>query len=230
MGLAWGFGYWVTNYFFDTCSREKVNIINLFFGLFASSWLGAKVFFLFFSSQNALEKYLYANEFWLGGGFVFYGGLIFGLIFYLIYALYLKKFPIQESHLLLPGLVFGHAIGRIGCFFTGCCFGSQCTLPWAVSMHGALVHPVQLYEALGLTLIGIFSIKHIRKKLNWQIVLSRYLLLYSVLRFSLEFFRGDAVRGIYFFGFSTSQWVSIALMVFAIVLFYNHKKESLKGI
>lgn len=227
MGLSWGVGFWLAEFFFDKYSSEKVNLIKLFIGLFASSWMGAKLFFLIFSSKIEIQKYLYADAFWLGGGFVFYGGLILGLIYFLIYSLKFKKFPIQESYLLLPGLIFGHAIGRVGCFLTGCCFGSQCSYPWSVHMHGAEVHPVQLYESMGLIIIGVIIIKKIHRKEIWSKILSWYLFLYSLLRFILEYFRGDLVRGIYYFQLSSSQLLSLALLIVSLGIFtYHHLKIS----
>lgn len=219
MGLSWGVGFWLADYFFDKYSKEKVNLVKLFLGLFATSWVGAKVFFLFLSSQIEKSKFLYADEFWLGGGFVFYGGLILGLIYFLFYCLKFKKFPIKESHLLLPSLIFGHAIGRVGCFLTGCCYGSQCSYPWSVHMHGADIHPVQLYEATGLVIIGLIIIKKIHKKQIWSKILSWYLFLYSLLRFVLEYYRGDLVRGIHFFQLSSSQLLSLGLLVISLGMF-----------
>lgn len=224
MGLAWGVGFYLTRYVFENHNLNIKPLPTLFGGLFLSSWIGAKVFFLVVSSQHKVYQYIYADSFWLGGGFVFYGGLIFGLAFYFIYSVWLKKFPFKESKYLVPGLVFGHGIGRVGCFFTGCCYGIQCDLPWAVKMHGEWIHPVQLYEAFGLFLIGYLVMKWIaQKKENFYIV-SHYLLYYSLLRFFVEFFRGDIIRGVYWFSLSTSQIISLAL--FVIILTIKIKKKA----
>ena len=213
MGLAWGVGFYLTRYLFEKNNLNDQALLPFFAGVFATSWIGAKLFFLIFSSENKIYQYLYADSFWLGGGFVFYGGLIFALGFYLIYSLWLKKISFDQSKYLAPGLIFGHAIGRVGCFFTGCCYGSQCDLPWAVRMHGGFVHPVQLYEAIGLFFLGYFSLKWLQKQRDTFYVLTRYLLFYSLLRFTIEFFRGDSVRGVHFNLFSTSQLISLCLFL-----------------
>lgn len=213
MGLSWGVGFYLTRYLFESFKLDTKALLPLFGGIFAMSWIGAKVFFLMFSSQQKVHQYLYADEFWLGGGFVFYGGLIFGLIFYFIYSLWFKRFPFEESKILVPGLVFGHAIGRFGCFLTGCCFGTQCDLPWAVHMHGEWIHPVQLYEAFGLTALGFLVLKWVNQKKENFFVVTRYLMLYSILRFVVEHFRGDLIRGVYWFNLSTSQMISLALFI-----------------
>lgn len=227
MGLSWGVGFYLSRYLFDKFNLGSRPLLPLFIGVFVTSWIGAKVFFLLFSSQHKVYQYLYADSFWLGGGFVFYGGLIFGITFYFIYSLWLKKFPFTQSKLFIPGLVLGHAIGRVGCFFTGCCFGSQCDLPWAVHMHGEWIHPVQLYEAFGLFAIGFMTLKWVNGKKDNIFIITRYLVFYSLLRFAVEYFRGDKIRGVHWMDLSTSQMISIALFFAAIAVIIS-KKISLK--
>lgn len=225
MGLAWGAGYYITKYLFEKNKEDTAPLLFLFIGIFITAWLGAKVFFLIFSAHQKIYQYLYANYFWLGGGFVFYGGLIFGLIFYLIYSLWLKKFDFKKSYLLIPGLVFGHAIGRLGCFLTGCCYGSQCDLPWAIKMEGVYRHPVQLYESFALFMLGYLVLKWIKKKKSNSSIVINYILYYSTIRFLIEFFRGDEVRGVFWLSLSTSQLISLGLFSTALVLKYRWSEK-----
>lgn len=226
MGLAWGVGFYLTRYLLEASNLDSKPLLPLYAGVFTTSWIGAKVFFLIVSSQDKAYQYLVNDSFWLGGGFVFYGGLIFGLIFYFIYSLWLKKFPFEESKMLIPGLVFGHAIGRLGCFLAGCCFGSQCDLPWSVHMHGEWIHPVQLYEAFGLFVIGFMALRWVKNKEKNFYVVTRYLIYYSLLRFVVEHFRGDKIRGVYWFDLSTSQMISVALFTAAIAAAYIERKSN----
>lgn len=217
MGIAWGVSYVLAQYFLDKKQIDSSSLKWLYLGVFLFAWIGAKVFFLIFTSGDQMNLYLKANAFWLGGGFVFYGGLIFGLLFFLFYSLILKKFDINDSYVFIPSVAIGHAIGRIGCFLAGCCYGSVCHLPWSVHMHGRDIHPVQLYESFLLMGLGALSIWAIKKEIaGYKIVLS-YLISYSIVRFIVEFFRGDLIRGIYWMGLSTSQMVSIALVIAATV-------------
>ena len=218
MGLAWGIGYYLTDAIFYKKKILQINLIQLFIGLFVTTWIGAKIFFLIFSSNNLFYRHLNSESFWLGGGFVFYGGLIFGLLFFLFYSLILKKFPFKYTGYLSPGLIFGHAIGRFGCFLAGCCFGRQCDLPWAISVHGQSVHPVQLYESFGLILIGLVMLKRLKSAINAYSMLGLYLLCYSILRFTIEFYRGDVVRGVYQNLLSTSQIISLVLFLIGLSL------------
>jgi phosphatidylglycerol:prolipoprotein diacylglycerol transferase len=224
MGLSWGIGFYLTQYLFEKNREEGSTLPKLYLGLFTSAWIGAKAFFLLFSSQNKASQYLYADYFWFGGGFVFYGGLLFGLAFYLIYSFVFKKFSFKKSYLLIPGLIFGHAVGRVGCFLTGCCYGKVCDLPWKVYMDGVYRHPVQLYEAMALFILGAFSLKWINGKNN-LFVFTNYLLSYSVIRFVIEFFRGDDVRGVFWFQLSTSQYISIGLFLAALIVRIFYKKR-----
>jgi len=227
MGLAWGFGYFFTLDLFEKYKIPSKGFSFLYLGIFLSSWIGAKLFFLAFSSGPKIYQYIYANYFWLGGGFVFYGGLIFGLAFYFIYTLILKKFPIDHSKYLIPGLVFGHAIGRVGCFLAGCCYGATSSSHFAFLVDGVSRYPVQMYEAIFLTFIGIVIIKMLKKQSSNDKVVTTYLLSYSIFRFLNEFLRGDEIRGILWLDLSSSQWVSI-LVIFLVISYrvFNKLKKN----
>lgn len=224
MGLAWGFGYFFTLDLFEKYKIPSKGFSFLYLGIFLSSWIGAKLFFLAFSSGPKIYQYIYANYFWLGGGFVFYGGLIFGLAFYFIYTLILKKFPIDHSKYLIPGLVFGHAIGRVGCFLAGCCYGAASSSHFAFLVDGVSRYPVQMYEAIFLTFIGIVIIKMLKRQSSNDKIVTIYLLSYSIFRFLNEYLRGDEIRGILWLDLSSSQWVSV-FIVLLISLYRLFKKN-----
>ena len=89
-------------------------------------------------------------------------------------------------------LPLGQAIGRLGCFANGCCWGAETSVPWAVELHGATRHPVQLYEA-GLDLALVALLWSWRDR-GWPAghLFRRYLVGYACIRFVLDFVRGDA--------------------------------------
>lgn len=215
IGLAWGVSYHFSLGIIEATKGSK-NYFYLFFFLnFIFTWLGSKIFFLLFSSQNLWVKHTSSVNFWLGGGFVFYGGLVFALCLNLILYRLFPKEEFKRYLKLIPGLCFAHAIGRVGCFLAGCCFGKESD--FFISFDHKI--PIQLYEALGLVLIGLYLIK----KSSYQLEL--YLIFYSVLRFILEFFRGDEVRGIYFNNLSTSQIVSIILFILGLIFLIKNKSK-----
>jgi len=170
---------------------------------------------------------------WLGilrvweGGLVFYGGFIGALAAIILYI---------RRHRLAAGAMFdilavaaplGHAIGRIGCFFAGCCHGKVCDLPWAVTFTdpmtlahpvGVPLHPTQLYEAFANLMIFalLFALYH-RKKFAGRLFLV-YVMVYGVARAIIEIFRGDP-RGFVFDGMlSTSQALGLTAAAAAAVL------------
>lgn len=216
MGLSWGLGYQFSIYLLNKRKIPTNGFLSLYLGIFVSSWVGSKLLFLLSSSEGKVDQYAGATEFWLGGGFVFYGGFLLAIAFVLFYTLVLKKWKLDNFKFLMPSIAFSHGLGRIGCFLAGCCFGKQCYLPIAVHQHGIDRHPVQLYEAFGLFTIGLFFLWKILKYKEREGDYLVYILLYSGLRLTTEFFRGDLIRGVSNEGISTSQWIAIGLMIISL--------------
>lgn len=202
LGVIWAIGFEYSK----ALNKNLKHFNLLFFILFIAAWVGAKILFLLTLDDQTLEKISSNTNFWLGGGFVFLGGLIGGLGIVAIHKLYFKQRIFEYEFLLLP-LTLGHALGRIGCFLAGCCYGTSCDLFWSIHLHGLDRHPVQLYEAFSLFVL--FGVLRFRWR-KGQSLLPVYLGSYFLLRFSLEFFRGDKIRGVYWMGLSTSQFISIA--------------------
>jgi phosphatidylglycerol:prolipoprotein diacylglycerol transferase len=163
-------------------------------------------------------------EFW-SGGFVYYGGLIVGTMAALSY---LKKRTLSIDPWLdrasLP-IGLAYAVGRLGCFFNGCCYGRICEMPWAVrfpshiSFGMALLprHPTQLYAAtLELLFVSILLLCEQKKlfKRRGQLFWT-WLGLHAINRIIMEAWRDDD-RGAMIFGLSISTYISIALLALAL--------------
>lgn len=221
MGLAWGIGYQI---FFHHIKKSDQLFAQIFYwGIFISAWIGAKVLFIITSSEQLTNDFLISSQFWLGGGFVFYGGLIGGVLFVLLY--HLIK-PIQESWMkwALVALVMGHGIGRIGCFLAGCCYGEVTDLWWGIHLHGQDRHPTQLIESVSL--IGLaFAL---RKMNNSYLMLAIYGIGYGILRFILEHLRADQLRGMWAWEFTPSQWISVVLIISGVYFLNKARLELLK--
>lgn len=216
MGLAWGVAYRMCDYLWQRLEIQIKSFGLFFWGALVISWIGAKVLFLMVSGGELQATYAQSSSFWLGGGFVFYGGLIFGAIWVMLLSLGLKHFKLSDVYFILPAVAVGHAIGRIGCFLAGCCYGTQCNLAWAVRMHGHMLHPVQLYESILLIILAIPLWKLTIKK-RAMVTWCTYLGGYGLIRLITEDFRGDIIRG--FYGpLSTSQWVSVGMISIAMIL------------
>lgn len=147
-------------------------------------------------------------------GLVFYGGLYGTLFGGMVYTKTFKQDSREFFMYMMPIFPLFHMFGRIGCFLVGCCHGMEHeTLGIAYTnavgaVNGVLYLPVQLYEAFGELVLFIVLCFNQRKVKKYYQPLGIYMTVYGVMRFVLEFFRGDEVRGI--FGFlSTSQWISL---------------------
>ena len=106
----------------------------------------------------------------------------------------------------------GEAIGRIGCWFNGCCYGKACSLPWAVQQHGEMRHPTQFYLA-GSAAIIFTIVWWARDRTR---VFPLYLVLWSISRFVIEFFREPIGHSN---GFDSAQVACIGLFALGIYLF-----------
>lgn len=224
MGLAWGFGYQLWRYLLVRENESLDGFRLMFWGSFISSWVGAKVLFLLLSTNNAFVLYASSSSFWFGGGFVFYGGVLGASIYILGIVFLLKMYPLNKLHYMFPSIAIGHAIGRIGCFLAGCCYGTTCSLPWKVHLHDHFRHPVQLYETFGLLFIAYVLWRLIRKKMRPYKVILAYMGAYSFLRFITEIYRGDLIRGAFFLGLSPSQIISILIFGIAVILLFYFGK------
>jgi len=167
------------------------------------------------------------------GGLVFYGAVLVGLPA-TVGVMRFRKLPVFDTlDIVAVGGPFAHAIARLGCFAAGCCYGLPSDATWAVTyghedavaQTGISMHPVQVYESLSLVGIGLLSV-FVFKKRQWkgQVMLT-YMSLYALARFSLEGFRGDVERGLFFeplFGdwLSFSQGISLCLLAVAVGVFY----------
>ena len=179
--------------------------------------LGAKILSIL-TSINIIIQYKIDFVSIIKNGFVFYGGLIGGFFGYFIYCKAFKKDFFSMVDIAAVALPAGHAIGRIGCFCSGCCFGRPTdSFLGVIYTHpadlncpiGIKLLPTQLFETgynLIIFIILLFiSLKFSTRKSTRTIL---YIYMYSICRFVNEFFRYDSVRGSLWI-FSTSQWISI---------------------
>lgn len=157
-------------------------------------------------------------------GFTFYGGLIAGVLFTIVYSL-LTRFQLLFllNFFTLP-LVVGHAIGRVGCFFAGCCYGKPTSLGFglrfpegSIPYHefgACMIHPTQLYESLFLFML-FFALKIVPTQLKF----SMYCLGYGLFRFFVEFIRADSRGTLFELDILTpSQVISVFFIISGLVI------------
>jgi phosphatidylglycerol:prolipoprotein diacylglycerol transferase len=158
------------------------------------------------------------------GGLIFYGGLIGGTLLVLALVKMRHLSVAKVADIVAPALALGSAIGRIGCFANGCCYGKETHVPWAVTFTdnlsvasplGVPLHPTQLYE-FTYNMISLVIILWVGKRVKKEgILFWLYVMLYGMFRFIVEFFRADPVA---FAGMSASQIFSIVLFVVGIAM------------
>lgn len=197
---------------------------------------GAKLFMFLFDWQSYLRDpgqiFTFAT---LQAAGVYQGGFIVGLT-YAVWYMRQHALPVWTTmDVFAPGVALGHAIGRLGCFFAGCCYGTECDRPWAVTFDveaykmtgvppGVPLHPAQLYESafnLGLfyLLYRMFQ-KHPRPGQVFGV----YLSLYSLFRFGVEFVRHheQELTG----GLSNTQWISLATCAIGAWIYWRSMTEA----
>jgi len=209
-------------------SLDANRVLDLGIYIIISALIGAKLLLLVTDfrafTRDPRELLTLARS-----GGVFYGGLILAVTVALVYIRRVGLPLWTTCDVFAPGIALGHVVGRFGCLFAGCCFGKPTTLPWGITFHDTFaatnvgtplnepLHPTQLYEAGAEFLILMVLLRTERKgrpfagRTFWL-----YMLLYSVSRFVIEFYRGDE-RGTVGM-FSTSQFISIVLAPLAIVM------------
>lgn len=215
----------------DGLPKEKIYDLSLW--MLLASLVGSKVLMLFTEPEYREHPWQLISLDFLRSGGVFFGGLIGAVLAgYLLMRRY--KLPWwKTADACAPGIAIGNFFGRQGCFAAGCCWGKPTTLPWGVKFtqlgHEITgvptethLHPTQLYESFAMLIVFLFLLwLHKRKRFSGQVILF-YAVLYSSVRFAIEFVRDDP-RGDVFgltslTGLSTSQMISLVVGITAVVV------------
>jgi len=225
--VALGFmtAIWVSKKNAAPLGISSQTITDIFFVILISALLGSRLLYVLINFDSFKNNLLDIFKIW-NGGLVFFGGFLASVVTTAVY-LKLKKFNIWKiADIIAPGVALGHAVGRIGCFFSGCCYGKACDLPFAIKFTnpeslapiGVYLHPTQIYSVFSnLILFFILSwLQKREKKFNGMVFLC-YIMLYSLFRSIIEFFRGD-FRGDFFFEFlSMSQGIGLMVSLIAFI-------------
>ena len=205
-------------------------MLDMSFYILLAAILGSRLFYVLTHWPEFSENPIDVVKFWRGG-LVFYGGLIFA---FLVGVGYIRKYRLnlpKMADVVAPCIALGQALGRLGCFSAGCCYGKPTTAFWAVTFRDPdslaplrlPLHPTQLYESAAtfgifLALISMRRWERFQGRLLWY-----YLLFYSTARFIIEFFRGDprgwAIPGV----LSTAQATGIPLALVALFMILRKK-------
>lgn len=215
----------------DGLPRDKIYDLSLW--MLLASLIGSKILMFFVEPEYRDDPLQLISLDFLRSGGVFYGGLIGGILTGYILMRRYKLPGWKTADACAPGIAIGNFFGRQGCFAAGCCWGQPTSLPWGVKFTelgheitgvptDAYLHPTQLYESFSMLIVFFFLLwLHKHKRFSGQVMLF-YILLYSVIRFAIEFVRddprGDLVGLTTLTGLSTSQIISLVVGAGALIL------------
>lgn len=185
--------------------------------------IGAKLLYIITQMKEILAGQ--ADVIKLANGFVVYGGIIGGTLGGFLFCKFKKLSFLKYFDLAMPSVALAQGFGRIGCLLAGCCYGRETNAWYGITFHSSdlapnnvsLVPTQIISSGLDFLLCIVLLIFARHKKANGQVG-ALYLMLYSVGRFILEYYRGDLIRGSVG-QLSTSQFIAIFLFVFGAALF-----------
>ncbi len=200
--------------------REGINPDHLLEAIIATAvagLIGSRVLYVVLNWHAFSDRWV-TVFFTRSGGLSFYGAFFGGVLALLLWSRWRKVGFLKLADLMAPYLALGYAIGRIGCFLNGCCYGTVSTVPWALPASAAdplLRHPVQLYASLGgvLIFIALKLLRPARPFIGFSIM--ALFAFYGILRFVTEFFRDEPAAWL---GLSLAQLFSGALFILSTAL------------
>jgi len=216
-------------------------IINLSFIVMVSAIIGSRLFYVIFHLEEFEGRWQYTflpiqPDGTIGlGGLVFLGGFIGSIISAAIYV-YAKKIPfLKVADTVAPSLALGLFLGRLGCFFNGCCFGKECHLPWGMvfpanspagyQMGAISIHPTQLYSSFYALIIFVILLQLDKQDKYEGFLFSIFLILYGIARFIVDFFRYYESQMFIFKGIDFNQIVSLLMILAGIWIIFSHQSK-----
>lgn len=214
---------------------DEDSIFNMTIFAVIAGILGGKLFYIIteFSTLIKNPSSIFKD---FGNGFVIYGAVIGGGLAVYIYCRRKGWNFLSIADLAIPTVALAQGFGRIGCFLAGCCYGERTTLPIGVSFpeeslapHGVELLPTQLISSVFDFCLAALLLWYTRRSNKTGRIFSLYLIIYSIGRFIIEFFRDDPRGNVG--PLSTSQFIAIFTLIFGIVIFNKHllKERVLKS-
>lgn len=213
---------------------ELSHVYSLTAWSLVGGFIGAKLLYWMTQIPNIMSNPAILLNF--SDGFVVYGGIISGIGVGLVYCRIKKINFLKHLDLFVPSVALAQGFGRIGCLLAGCCYGKETHGWFAITFHHSEIAPndvalvpTQIMESVfnfGLCLVLIVLAKKVNKA---GLVAAAYLILYSLGRFVIEFYRGDMIRGQVGL-FSTSQLISLmVVLATSLVVFLFRYQNQLAG-
>jgi phosphatidylglycerol:prolipoprotein diacylglycerol transferase len=228
LGIMSGVG--LAEYLHRRSGGEPGRIIDMALIIVITGLIGARALFILINLDYYISNPLETVMLWKGG-LVFYGGLVGGVLALLgcVRFYHLTLWPILDIG--AAAISLGHALGRLGCFTAGCCYGRVTDQPWSVTFTNPRclavevldkpVHPTQLYSFFFLMGLTVFLVWLEPRKKFAGLGTAVYLTFYGLFRFGVEFLRSDPRGSFELFGttLATSQWISLAAVAAGVLIY-----------
>ena len=208
-------------------------ILDLAFYIILAAIIGARLFYVLTNLDSYRHNPLDILKVWQGG-LTFFGGFILSFIAGVVYMKRHQMAVWKTFDLFAPALALGDFFGRIGCFFAGCCYGRECSYPWAViftdpqslARIGVALHPTQLYSSFAsLATFLLLWAWSSRKTFDGQLALL-WIFFYSFSRLIIEYFRGDPRGYLILETFAVSQVLALAFIVVSLIMLVVLKNKN----
>jgi phosphatidylglycerol:prolipoprotein diacylglycerol transferase len=226
VAIAFLAALWVASRLAKRSGLRSEMVVNL--GIYCAlvGMLGAKLLMIVFDLPYFVQHPgdIFSRSTLQAAG-VFQGGLVLAILFAIYYTRRFQMPWLKTADVFAPGIAIGHAIGRLGCFAAGCCWGIACDRPWAVTFTNPEanrlvgtplfrpLHPTQLYEAAAEAAVFAFLYWRFGKPHRSGEIIGLYLVVSSILRFVIEFFRFHEQALPFGLPFSLTQWISLGLII-----------------
>lgn len=236
LAAAYLAGLWLATRRAKAAGLDPTKVLDLGIWVIIAALVGAKLLLFIVDLEQFTSSWQEFTVLLRSGG-VFYGGLIAAIVV-CVYLLRKNRLPLWTSgDLFAPGIALGYGVGRLGCLLAGCCFGRETSVPWAITFTDPAaqanvgtplnvpLHPTQIYEsAAGFVILLLVLGLERRGRTFPGRTFWTFVLLYSVSRFIIEFFRGDDRGAVAMF--STSQFISLLLFPLSLaMLWYLGRRE-----
>jgi phosphatidylglycerol:prolipoprotein diacylglycerol transferase len=216
---------------------ESPLIMDMGFIIILCAIIGSRLGYVLLNLSHYVHYPLDFFKIW-EGGLVFSGGLV---LVVLVMSWYLKHHNLpywKTADLWAPGMAIGQAIGRIGCFMAGCCYGRPTDVKWCVVFThpqsfaplNVCIHPTQLYSSLaGFIIFAVLMLLTAKKKYDGQIFIW-LIILHSLARLFIERFRGDDRGLVPGTEMSVTQLITLLLLIAAVVTLFVIKSKREKDL
>jgi phosphatidylglycerol:prolipoprotein diacylglycerol transferase len=226
LAVSFGVGMWLSVRRARPHGIAAETVLDLVFAVLVSSLIGVRLFYVL-THPGDFHPWYRAFFIW-DGGLTLYGGIVLAIavVWWLARRRGVPFLVIAD--VFAPGVMLGIGITRIGCFLAGCCYGQPCDAPVGVhfppgspawTQFGPVaVHPAQLYSSLGG--FGVFGLLLLLER--WRPVrgatFGRFLLLYGLVRFTVDFSRYYEPEQVLALGWSNNQWISLGMMAVGVAV------------